>query len=229
MKNTKIDWCDCTVNPIVGCKNGCEYCYAKKINDRFHFIPCWEEPKFFPERLKQLESKKSKSVFMDSMSDIGFWDWYWKDQVQDFMVKNRQHRYIFLTKCYKALRGIYKNWEGLFAGKGKIAYLGASITNQKQLKDFEAYAYREVDFLSIEPIAEPIKFEPCCHYLTRCKLFIIGAETGNRKDKVIPNKEWIDDIVEFCDTFYIKVFMKESLREIMGEDFRQDKLPWDCR
>ena len=26
--------------------------------------------------------------------------------------------------------------------------------------------------------------------------------------------------------YEIKIFMKESLREIMGEDFRQDKLPW---
>ena len=21
MKKTKIDWCDCTINPVVGCKN----------------------------------------------------------------------------------------------------------------------------------------------------------------------------------------------------------------
>lgn len=25
MKKTKIDWCDCTVNPVIGCKNGCAY------------------------------------------------------------------------------------------------------------------------------------------------------------------------------------------------------------
>ena len=57
---------------------------------------------------------------------------------------------------------------------------------------------------------------------------IIGAETGNRKNKVIPKKEWVDDIVRQCDENEIKVFMKESLQEIMGDDFRQDKLPWDC-
>ena len=60
MKGTKIDWCDCTVNPIVGCPNGCAYCYARKINDRFRFIEKWNEPKFFPERLEQFVIKAPK-------------------------------------------------------------------------------------------------------------------------------------------------------------------------
>lgn len=44
--------------------------------------------------------------------------------------------------------------------------------------------------------------------------------------KVIPKKEWINDIVKCCDKADVKVFMKESLRQIMGDDFRQDELPW---
>ena len=55
------------------------------------------------------------------------------------------------------------------------------------------------------------------------------AETGNRKGKVIPKKEWIDDIVMLADHFKINVFMKESLRVIMGDKFRQDSLPWVVR
>lgn len=35
MKKTKIEWCDSTWNPVVGCKHGCEYCYAKRIAERF--------------------------------------------------------------------------------------------------------------------------------------------------------------------------------------------------
>lgn len=35
MDNTKIDWCDSTWNPMVGCFHDCEYCYARKIAERF--------------------------------------------------------------------------------------------------------------------------------------------------------------------------------------------------
>lgn len=32
---TKIDWADATWNPVTGCLHGCEYCYARKIAERF--------------------------------------------------------------------------------------------------------------------------------------------------------------------------------------------------
>ena len=35
MLKTKIEWCDSTWNPVTGCLHGCEYCYARKIADRF--------------------------------------------------------------------------------------------------------------------------------------------------------------------------------------------------
>ena len=54
---------------------------------------------------------------------------------------------------------------------------------------------------------------------------ILGAESGNRKDKVTPRREWIDSIVQTCDEHNIPVFMKESLRGLMGDDFRQE-FPW---
>ena len=34
-EKTKIDWCDSTWNPVSGCLHGCEYCYARKIAERF--------------------------------------------------------------------------------------------------------------------------------------------------------------------------------------------------
>lgn len=34
-KKTKIDWCDSTWNPVTGCLRGCEYCYARRIAERF--------------------------------------------------------------------------------------------------------------------------------------------------------------------------------------------------
>ena len=51
MNKTKIEWCDYTWNPVVGCKTGCDYCYAERMNKRFKWIKDWKEPEFFPERL----------------------------------------------------------------------------------------------------------------------------------------------------------------------------------
>jgi hypothetical protein len=54
---------------------------------------------------------------------------------------------------------------------------------------------------------------------------IVGAETGNRKGRVIPEKKWIDDILATCVRANVPIFMKESLRELMGDDFIQ-MYPW---
>lgn len=223
MKRTKIDWVTCTCNPVVGCKNGCPYCYARKLNDRFHFIDDWSEPKFFPERLKQFESKKPKSVFINSMSDIAYWEIEWAREVMSAIRENRQHTYIFLTKGGRTYpSGFHEIWSlrELYDLK-KTVYIGKTVTRQRELEIFAQY-----DFLSIEPVLEPIDLSVLKHNLYT-KAIIIGAETGKRKDKVVPNREWIEKIVAECDMAGIAVFMKESLRTIMGNDFRQDRLPWE--
>ena len=55
---------------------------------------------------------------------------------------------------------------------------------------------------------------------------IVGAETGNRKGKAICKREWVEHIVEYADKAGKPVFMKESLRSLMGNDFRQE-FPWE--
>lgn len=41
MNKTKIEWCDSTWNPVTGCLHGCEYCYARKIANRFAGCDKW--------------------------------------------------------------------------------------------------------------------------------------------------------------------------------------------
>jgi protein gp37 len=35
MNKSKIEWCDYTWNPVTGCLHACEYCYARRIANRF--------------------------------------------------------------------------------------------------------------------------------------------------------------------------------------------------
>jgi protein gp37 len=218
MQATKIDWADCVCNPVVGCTFGCNFCYARKMNARFGWIPKFDEPQFFPERLKALYSKTPKIIFMDSMSDIADWKQEWTDQIYRACEDNPRHTYLFLTK-----RPDWYLW-----GENRLKfsfYYGVSAINQIQY-DSGYIAIGKMPnwaktFISIEPIHEPIAVRHPWVF----GWVIIGAETGNRKGKVVPEKKWIDDIVTNCQRYKIPVFMKESLRALMGADFIQ-QYPW---
>lgn len=215
MKRTKIDWCDCTVNPVVGCRNGCEYCYARKLNTRFGFVENWDSPQFFPERLKEFESKKPRSIFINSMSDIGLWKDEWRQEVFRAMSCNPQHFYIALTKCEKVDIPYWLR-QGKMQGR---FFLGQTQTRGTV---FNGFNERYRDFLSAEPLLGELHFNG----FGGIRAVIIGAETGNRRGKVIPKREWIEQIVKECDEAGAAIFMKESLRGIMKENFRQDNLLW---
>lgn len=218
MKKTKIDWCDSTINCVYGCPNNCKYCYGNVMNNRFHFCKDWKVPEWKPEHLKDFYSKKPKSIFIDSMSDIGTWKQEWFNAVGKAINDNPQHKYIALTKRLDRFLDIMNRADVGFVHN---LYFGTSITTQEQADKIDEIP----DFFSIEPILEPIKI-PDNKFPV---VLIIGAETGNRKGKVIPQKEWIDNIVKQADTHCCIVFMKKSLRKIMGKDFRQDKLPWEIK
>lgn len=76
-------------------------------------------------------------------------------------------------------------------------------------------------FASIEPLLEDI--DENISALKYLNWIIIGAETGHRKEKVIPEFEWIKRIVVEADYNGIPVFMKDSLIPIVGEkNMRRD-------
>lgn len=76
-------------------------------------------------------------------------------------------------------------------------------------------------FCSIEPILEPVgTMQEMPDWV------IVGAETGNRRGKVVPQKEWIDEIAAECKRHRKPLFMKDSLRDLMGDDFKQE-FPWE--
>ena len=43
MNETKIEWCEKTLNPVVGCSFGCPYCYARRLNTRFKWVEDGDE------------------------------------------------------------------------------------------------------------------------------------------------------------------------------------------
>lgn len=224
MQKTKIDWCTHSLNPVVGCTYNCPFCYAKKMNDRFGWIQNWDNPQFFHERLRSLDAKKPMIIFMDSMSDIADWKQPWAERIYTACVQNPQHTYLFLTKRPSVAVPYPFH---LYFHENKNWWIGTSVCCQMDTgrlqKLFQETTEDTNRFVSIEPILEHIDMTDakyCADWV------IIGAETGNRKDKIIPEKSWIDDIVRECRNNDVPIFMKESLRELMGDDFKQE-FPWE--
>ncbi len=259
MNKTKIDWCDYTWNPVTGCLHGCEYCYARKVTERFgkpveevrvlsfnddgrsidwipHKFPPGNpypygfEPTYIPRRLNEPAQKtKPSTIFVCSMADL-FGEWV-PDQVicQVLWAARRApwHRYLFLTKNPGRYDSISAEWFD-----GLDAWIGTTVCQNDDL-----YISGRVDaltnawnkglkwFVSVEPLLE--EMSPGSLEQIGCMDWVIvGAESGTRPGKVTPKKEWIDAIAAKCAECGVPVFMKQSVKEIMGEDFRQE-WPWE--
>ena len=165
--------------------------------------------------------RKPQTVFVCSMADL-FGDWVpdeWVRAVFKACEAAPQHRYLFLTK--NAARTAM--WDQSFQNH-KNWWCGISVPIQATEHKIAEMTINANRFVSIEPILEPIGL---CNRIRIpfADWVIVGAETGNRKAKVVPQKEWIDNIVRICRENNIPVFMKESLRRLMNDDFIQE-YPW---
>lgn len=243
MVKTKIDWCDSTWNPVTGCIHGCEYCYARSIADRFgsletidgekikvintgFTINCVEvkekaqtpypekfAPTFHKYRLGDYVNKAGRNIFVCSMADL-FGSWVpdsWIEEVFNACEKAPQHNYLFLTK--NPARYVELAEKGILKCSDNMWY-GWSQTKNEDVKKL-CFPCSPNLFISVEPILEPVR--PSLE-----DWIIVGAETGRRKDKVIPQREWIEQIVEDCRKFDIPLFMKSSLADIWGEPLIQE-------
>ena len=193
MNKTKVDWAQFSWNPVVGCRNNCPYCYARRMVNRFHrdFQPHWVEKNF-----NRAMPRKPSRIFVDSMSDVAFWKAEWWQRVMGRIAENLQHTFIFLTKSPV----IYHMM--LFPDN---CWLGVTATTKKEIEHYQDTLVGNIRFVSIEPILEQINPEIFCgHYLS---WVILGAETGNRRGKVIPPREWIEPFLSLP----IPLFMKSNL------------------
>lgn len=184
-------------------------------------------------RLNEPEQEKNpKNIFTVSMGDL-FGDWVPEDWIREvFAACDRapQHRYLFLTKNPAR----YQNFFGHDGDpERRNFWLGTSVSGDADcfraydLMDFHSYGGK---FLSIEPLLSEL--HDVKRFLERGSTYhrwvdwaIIGAETGNRKDKVIPKREWIEKIVEACHEIDVPVFMKGSLAKVWGAPLIQE-FPW---
>lgn len=238
MNKTSIEWCDYTWNPITGCFHPCReiYCYntmkttsplnrfgARYRNENGNFIyernwrkrqtgqchiaqkgeiyPYGYDPTFYPHRLEEpFRVKKPSKIFVVDTGDM-FGNWIpeeWIEQILDVVKKCDWHIFQFLTK----------NPERLIKYKfPDNAWVGTSVNSDKDRKRAEIIkkARAKVKFLSIEPLLGPVTFD-----LKGIDWIIIGAQTG--RNPVIPEREWIEEIIKTAEKYRISVFMKNNIK-----------------
>lgn len=213
-EKTRIDWCDYTWNPVWGCLHICPYCYARATAKRYgnaicgrdDFYPTWIEKNF----TKALPKKPSK-IFVNSMSDPYFYKKEWVDRIVEKMLTAPDHKFLWLTKN----ADFYKSY--LLPDN---CWLGTSWDGSAEGDCYHGPYDGHLHFLSIEPLL----YEPAIDYVDWSKVgwAIIGAESGNRAGKVVPKREWIEEIVKVCRANGIPVFMKKSLEGIWDGDLPKE-------
>lgn len=287
MDNTKIEWCDATWDPVTGCLHGCEYCYAKRIAERFrrrgdlreagtgfwldkdnfevskgsgvyetkYALTTGEKPEPFKPyngkitpypfgfsptlhryRLDEPQRKtKPRTIFVCSMADL-FGEWVpdeWIERVFEACAKAPQHKYLFLTKNPQRYANLFEQGK---LPKAENMWYGVSVDSItrcvnacEDLREFTFYKRPPNIFLSVEPILADVTkasawVEMC--FDSYVKWIIVGAETGNRKGKVVPQKVWIDNIIDDCEYNGISLFMKDSLVPTVGKENMGREFPW---
>lgn len=209
------------------------YRYDEDDKMRKAAYPFGFKPTFHKYRLKEPTTiRTSKNIFVCSMADL-FGEMVpeeWIAEVIHACESASQHNYLFLTKNPQRYRKVWIYEMLTYIN----AWLGVTITSEddvERIVDMPAYAplYGERNpkkFVSIEPLLSDLPYVPL---LTEFDWVIIGAESGNRKDKIVPKKEWIDNIVEMCKSMKVPVFMKESLLPIMGEENMLREFPEELK
>lgn len=233
MNKTKIEWVKnpdgspgYTINPVKGlcpvdCKDnqGKSYCYARRMYQRFKWNPTI---RYDPRAWLGLGSlRKPSRIFVGStieLFDDSVSEQYLK-WIFEVPLEFPQHTFIFLTKQPANLL----RWSPFPPN----VYLGVTATDKfmagNAINHFYNHRLAKTQFISFEPLLSwcADKGYPFQDSLSHKDIdwLIIGAQTKPYKP---PKIEWVQEIVEAADKAGIRVFQKDNLRPLLGDNLRQE-------
>jgi len=178
------------------------------------------DPTFHRYRLGEPAAmEKGQRIFVCSMADL-FGDWTpdeWLEDVFDACQRAPQHQYLFLTKNPSRYRPDSTPFEySPSIPNDDNFWFGTTINRQDDVKRVRDLPIKN-RLVSIEPIMEDIDFVGF-----RPSWIIVGAESGNRKGRIVPDRKWINNIKWYCVHNDIPLFMKNSLAPIWSEPLIQE-------
>ena len=163
---------------------------------------------------------------------IGYYIWETKKH-PDFDDINAYADNMWLGVTYTGTERLHGHYEEWAVGNGGTTWSNFWYLWRMSGNILPTKAHK---FISNEPLScdicevedERVKGKMLEHFLlpkwykSFFEWIIVGAETGKRKDKVIPKREWIEKLLELCRKANIPLFMKDSLKDIWGEPLIQE-------
>jgi protein gp37 len=211
MAQSTIEWTELTWNPVTGCTKispGCKFCYAEVMSKRLKAMGVEKYSEGFKIRTHYdaltipFTWKKSKVVFVNSMSDLFHPEVPFEFIKAVFSVMNKtpQHIYQVLTKRSERLLELSSmlNWT-------PNIWMGVSVESEDythRINDLSLTG-AQVKFLSIEPLIGPVTTLE----LSSIDWVIVGGESGHKARPIV--KEWISHVKETCEAFSVPFFFKQ--------------------
>lgn len=182
-ENSKIEWCDSTFNPFIGCAKvspGCDNCYAEKLMDhRMHKVKWgagqarvrtspanWKKPLQWNAAHAEFFEKhgRRQRVFCASLADVfdNEVPTEWRMDLFSLIAQTPNLDWLILTKRIGNVRKMCSGDGLMFDMLARRVWLGISVVNQEEAdrdipKLLQVPAVKR--FLSMEPLLGPVSFE----------------------------------------------------------------------
>ena len=208
---TRIEWTEETWNPITGCtkcSEGCANCYAASFAKRLQAMGNARYANGFQVTVhrdlfnKPLQWRKSKMIFVNSMSDIFHDDVPEKDILELFRVMNeaKQHTFQVLTKRSERLMQLSSKIKWT-----ENIWMGVSIENKEVLyrADHLRTSGAKIKFISAEPLLESISNIN----LRGIDWLIVGGESGAKSRPI--DEKWVIELRDLARNNNVPFFFKQ--------------------
>lgn len=248
MKDTKIEWCDHTFNPWVGCTKlspACDHCYAETWARRTGQSELWDGERRLTSRANwqavhrwhgaAIAAGTRPRVFCASLADV-FDNQVksdWREHLWGLIFNTPQLDWLLLTKRPQNIADMLPT---ICAWPLDQVWLGTTVENQQEAErriPALLAVPAVVHFVSCEPLLGPLDLTrfmmPTLSGKPRVEWVIVGGESGPKARPMHP--DWARSLRDQCADAGIPFFFKQ-----WGEWFPRDQwednprlvLPDDC-
>jgi protein gp37 len=242
-QNSKIEWCDATFNPWLGCTKvspACDNCYAEAWAKRTGQAQLWagahrrtaaanwRQPLKWSREAERAGVRRR--VFCASLADV-FDNQVpdeWRADLWQLIFETPQLDWLLLTKRPQNIaKMLPTGFEDCALWPWPNVWLGTTAENQEELVRRRIHLLSvpaAVHFLSCEPLLHPVWLPTLDTYPYQVDWVIVGGESGPHARQMHPN--WARSLRDQCAEMGIAFFCKQMTKKApIPEDLMVRQFP----